>query len=297
MKNKLVYLFFILPFFCHSQEWFTSGANWTYDITRQSTPGAENLSVEKDTMINGQLWSKLSGKRYINRDAVIYYDHNPIYTQYKNDTVFVLIDQKVEPIYFFKAKVGDTIRHINYHYPLAMLSSCRSEVSLRIDTAGITQINNEPLRYYTATTLPENNFPIQRIKVIEKIGAVNHYIIPFFSCLLDIDDYRFRCYQDSYTSVFSINGVDNCDFLPTNMHITEQNNFLIYPNPVSEKLKLELKDINAVEIYNLQGQLFLRNTEFSEAFEIDVSTWTNGMYFLNVFDLQGQVKRVSFIKK
>ena len=73
--------------------------------------------------------------------------------------------------------------------------------------------------------------------------------------------------------------------------------FNIYPNPIVEVLNLEFSyeiDIQAIQVYNLQGKLILKSDLSLSA--IDVSGFSAGMYFIQVQSLQGTASQ-KFIKK
>lgn len=64
-------------------------------------------------------------------------------------------------------------------------------------------------------------------------------------------------------------------------------NPLLYPNPAQQVVKIELTEKSHWKVFNLQGQLMLAGTSDEGQTQIDVSTWTNGLYFIQYH--QGEV--------
>lgn len=61
--------------------------------------------------------------------------------------------------------------------------------------------------------------------------------------------------------------------------------FVIYPNPASTILNIQIKEksnVNSVAVYNSLGQLVLMDTNFQQSKDIDVSSLRTGNYFVKV---------------
>ena len=84
---------------------------------------------------------------------------------------------------------------------------------------------------------------------------------------------------------------DNC-----NLSIDSQlaNEIIIYPNPVSDVLKVNSNTIKTIEVINLKGQLL---KQFKDTSSIDVSDLQKGTYFLHVTSDSGLTTVEKFIKK
>ncbi len=71
--------------------------------------------------------------------------------------------------------------------------------------------------------------------------------------------------------------------------------FTIYPNPSSEFLFIKSDtQVNTVKVYNMVGQLVL---SVSNNEEIDISMLRDGLYFLEVQDIEGQIGVQKFVKQ
>jgi hypothetical protein len=69
--------------------------------------------------------------------------------------------------------------------------------------------------------------------------------------------------------------------LATGFPSAEESAFLIYPNPATDKVTIISKEeIQAIEVYNQQGQLVMRKDGNSVSNTIDISELRQGIYFL-----------------
>ena len=79
------------------------------------------------------------------------------------------------------------------------------------------------------------------------------------------------------------------------------NNYILYPNPSNDKITIENNSLSSnqiemISVYNMQGQLILQQPVQNQKTEIDVSSFTTGMYFVNVKTENGmEVKK--FVKE
>ncbi|MCL2435873.1 MAG: T9SS type A sorting domain-containing protein [Lentimicrobiaceae bacterium] len=71
-------------------------------------------------------------------------------------------------------------------------------------------------------------------------------------------------------------------------------NIYIYPNPASQTVTIQMDKFQKVEIYNTFGQLL----GGSHTATVDISAYSQGVYFFKVFDLEGNaaVRRVAVVK-
>ncbi len=86
--------------------------------------------------------------------------------------------------------------------------------------------------------------------------------------------------------------------------IFEKNNLRIYPNPVSQVLKIAIANFNTaekntyhLEIINTLGQSVLKSKALSFLSEMDVSALQNGIYFLQVFNQNKLLVTEKFVKE
>ncbi|MGD0709896.1 MAG: GH25 family lysozyme [Bacteroidales bacterium] len=79
------------------------------------------------------------------------------------------------------------------------------------------------------------------------------------------------------------------------------NNFIIYPIPARDNITIENSVLNnnkneVVLIYNLQGQLLFQQTMLETKINVDISNFTNGMYFVKMASENGVVVK-KFVKE
>jgi hypothetical protein len=94
------------------------------------------------------------------------------------------------------------------------------------------------------------------------------------------------CNPDTFTTGISIE------------NLTSMNDYLVFPNPTSEKLHFKLSDyeITAIRIYNFQGRM-ISDLNITEDFKsIDVSGLNPGVYFLVVFE-EGKIVSMPFVRQ
>jgi hypothetical protein len=79
------------------------------------------------------------------------------------------------------------------------------------------------------------------------------------------------------------------------IHESECNGIEVYPNPVSDILHVNLHENNSkLNVYAVDGRLVY--SQYVSGFtQIDVSSWTNGMYFIETL-MKGTSVRMKFIK-
>lgn len=77
----------------------------------------------------------------------------------------------------------------------------------------------------------------------------------------------------------------------------ENPDFLIYPNPVSDKLIIENSGFETIKIYDLKGSLLIsKNIDFQNQMnKLDVSGLSPGIYFLNLSNHKQTISR-KFVK-
>jgi GH25 family lysozyme M1 (1,4-beta-N-acetylmuramidase) len=81
----------------------------------------------------------------------------------------------------------------------------------------------------------------------------------------------------------------------------EDNNFIIYPIPARDNITIENSVLNnnkneEVLIYNLQGQLMYQQAMPENKINVDVSNFTNGMYFVKMRSQKGVMVK-KFVKE
>jgi hypothetical protein len=68
----------------------------------------------------------------------------------------------------------------------------------------------------------------------------------------------------------------------TNVLDNKMNNLSVYPNPTNGQLTIEAESIENITITNLQGQIILSKIINANSAELDLSTYSNGIYLIKV---------------
>ena len=173
-----------------AQDWCHQGAKWHYYWVSLGGPGLDVYTYTGDTVVVGRPCHQLSFIKYT--DA--YLGNNnyridttaqlPLYTYATNDTTYFYYAMFSEwlPVYFINAHAGDTLVIPNY----AFHTNSDSIVHAVVDSAGITVIDTNHLRYYsfhvTDSCILGMTFSG---KVIERLGMVDNAMVPFYHCRTD----------------------------------------------------------------------------------------------------------------
>jgi len=228
------------------------------------------LTVQGDTLINNTIYLKMykDGKKYTYNHShnswidtirdeyygAILYDSNKILMIFPNS-----FDQI--PMYNFNVNIGDTI----------MSYIGEGLVVLNIDT-----LSDGRKKWITN---------VSNFFIVEGIGSnwgfiQGHYAIYYSKSF----EATLGCYYQYDTLQFTYNQ-QVCDYnymgIPNN-HIDHQ--LLIYPNPVRDILRIDVKDIilESVIIYDAKGQIHKIDNSCNKY--IDVSNLASGLYIIRIND-------------
>ncbi len=89
------------------------------------------------------------------------------------------------------------------------------------------------------------------------------------------------------------NGCLNPDCISSTKEVDEPNQFFVYPNPTNDILNItNLHQISTYQIYQLDGKLITQGNNFP----IDISKFTNGIYFLKIATKNNQIINQKILK-
>lgn len=301
MKQTLLLLVCFYSLTGFSQKWCEPGATWFYGTNSYSESSFHKLQYEKDTVIGLQACKKIKGIKNtwfhgppgqpVKNELSNYKD--PILTYAQNDTVFIWNKNSFEPVYYFGALKGDTLK---FGY-----IECPNDSNLIqvVDSVGTITINNESLRFYVVGFLNVDPYELyeNKITIIEKFGSIDNAIYPSFVCSTDYIDIALTCYSDSAFQGYSLLPNGNC-FDKTSTSDPLENSIIVFPNPTNNLLniKYDLPDqIDNISIYDIQGNLNHFYSGYNEA-GIDVNYLPNGFYILQISSKDGFKTLKKFIK-
>jgi hypothetical protein len=288
MKKLLIFSQLLLCLNCSGQSWTPKVAYWIYSAGYMFSSAEIRLSYLQDTLINGQ------NCQILKRDVILYDYINKIYnnavwsnevTYFNSGVTYILNDNKFDTLYYFSAKKND-----KYKFTSKLSQPGDSGYAVVVDT-GIVELNSVKLKWLAVDynfKRQTNNYKL-RDTIIEKIGSINYYYLPwdYINGMVDGNEGgSLKCYHDSTFGVFNKNRSSNCTF-DLSLGISNLNtiDFKIFPNPIDNELNITLvnnHNINTLQIYSCQGQLvhssILQPSQTS--YKINTSTWISGIYFI-----------------
>ncbi len=109
------------------------------------------------------------------------------------------------------------------------------------------------------------------------------------------------------TATYILTNNNNCDsvvFLNLTIKnssfidVNKNNEIKLFPNPSSEKITIELEGIEAMDVslLNSQGKILLQKSGQFDKYDINLTSYTAGIYFLRIITSEGN-KNIRFIKQ
>jgi hypothetical protein len=85
-------------------------------------------------------------------------------------------------------------------------------------------------------------------------------------------------------------------YSPTEVDENQTSALKLYPNPAQQSLSLEAEGMTYIEVYDVLGQLVYQQETESNNLTLNVSDWTEGLYFVKVQTQSGWfIRRVSIV--
>lgn len=109
------------------------------------------------------------------------------------------------------------------------------------------------------------------------------------------------------TATYTLTNNNNCDsvvFLnltiknSSYIDVNTQNEIKLFPNPSSDKITITINSIDTVNVslLNIQGKILLQESGQFDQYDIDLSSYAVGTYFLKIITSEGN-KNIRFIKQ
>lgn len=205
---------------------------------------------------------------------------------------------------FTRHYVGDTVKAypMEFFYAPGQIQSVVSE-----------NMKEYPVKSVTTVTMTDGSKrrkyvfdPFQLESWIEGIGSTK-FLNPFFQ-VTDIGD-KLLCFSSMGVHWTNTLTGHNCELenytcelttppingLTTSTGIEDKDMLRVYPNPITDKLQINgLPENGTAQLINLLGIEVLAIKSTAQTEEVDVSNLSPGVYFLKVFDKEGnyEVKRL-----
>jgi hypothetical protein len=159
---------------------------------------------------------------------------------------------------------------------------CDSARIFVVDTGSIL-VNGNQLKFKKINyQYNSNSSDVIVDTIVEKIGSLNYYFLPFDNCVAMIDANEggnLRCYQDNTLGLFNKNTSVECDFVVATS--TRENATVSINNPINEKLhfnNLEMVESYQYRIFDSNGSQ-IENARLHSS-EIDFTKFSPGIYFV-----------------
>jgi hypothetical protein len=171
-------------------------------------------------------------------------------------------------------------------------NSCTNLTKIQIPS-GLQSIGN--FAFYNCTTLSE-------IKVNTvtppALGTDVFYLVDKSKCKLLVPSGSLAVYKDALQWKDFLNIVE---FVPTEINNIQNSNIKVYPNPTTSFIHINLgenKEAQILKIFNSIGQEVYNSNVLDNQAQIDVSNYSNGLYFIKAEDNNGKSLRMGrFIKE
>lgn len=291
MRMLLIIMFLSFSGFTFSQNWFPSGATWSYSEHFVSSSQVSYLQLEVlnyDTLIHGKTCVPI-----FRSVGTLHCEDRPMieYVYEENDKVYFyqpFLDT-FQVLYDFSLPQGQSwsfIVEYNNHQNI-------DTVEVLINSISTVNINGQNLQKLDVTYIYnflEYEFQ-ESHEIIEKIGFLNHffYLGPHSSGFCDMNlSGGLRCYTDNSIGLYETGIAPSCDYI-SSVSVSEQENLSnssleIYPNPAENSFFININNNPLVDkmnysINDINGKLVKSGLLHNNA-PIDVSYLPNGFYLV-----------------
>jgi hypothetical protein len=156
-------------------------------------------------------------------------------------------------------------------------------------------INNQNASIITDIYSTANYFSLGTYSTVtDSYSTVNYSVIPTVSGQFNL---RFKVYAGNSDGVL-IDDLSITTSLSTDENIHNLDNIKIYPNPTDNLLFIDTteKQIQEIEIFDLQGRLLKTIKENKEKYQIDISNFSSATYLVKLSTEKGS-QTVKIVKK
>ncbi|NUO03267.1 MAG: T9SS type A sorting domain-containing protein [Saprospiraceae bacterium] len=296
MKFLFTLLFLIVCNAAQSQTGFAPvGATWYYtEVASFSPPRCLKITVEKDTVVQGQPCRKLVR----NRAIACAWAQNLVEFVYEADSAVYFFDfnfQAFHLLYDFKLQAGDSWKiPWQVHCELPWCDEPVTDTLVVIvDSISQIQINGRWLKRQHVHGFPAlNSVPDAYFEgsITEKTGSDRYLFLNFYIDLIPIvcEDYfplGLQSYEDAdfgfyETDIFFAG--DSCEFLVATNVPSQPPPIHLFPNPVSDKLTIASDNNGKMryELRSMTGENLKQGVFEYPELEIEMSAFPAGIYLL-----------------
>jgi hypothetical protein len=253
------------------------GTTWYMLGTGNCPSGAytcTRLTSLKDTFINGLTYYKLkaeTGYKLCGPQVTgTYYFRND--TLNKKVYIFTQTSSPDNLVYNFDLQIGDTLEK-NYYFVIDSIYTVTLSVGPTTRYRAHALINGTTFKEY----------------LTEGFGGDQGYLFYSYGPTLSVQYFVSAGIFDSNKTL--LYGTGSCipdTFVPTPISVENfkiSDLFTISPNPVFENFTIKNltgKELSAITIVDVFGKVVLKQNSISQNLIIDCSTWTKGIYFVQI---------------
>lgn len=292
----------------NSQIWIDSNATWHYnleELSGLSIQGFYKYLYHEDTIIDGITCQKIACRAYefYTWPEVVFLDSNSVaeyYTYVSNDTVYYRNNDAFFVLFDFGASIGDT-------WIISTTNNgggfCDDTSRVQVIDTGTVIINSQVLRTITLEPVAGSSYGLAGV-YNEKFGLMSYGPWHLFPRIIECDTNvivewyytSFKCFEDDSFSLYNPSGTD-CEYLLTHLELSETkwNEFSVYPNPVQDKLIIQVPEIGQISIVTIHREVLLTK-QVHEKLELDFSEFEPGIYFIQFFGHSTQEFKKKVVK-
>lgn len=288
MKHSvlLIWIFFISVFNAYPQaEWAPIGAIWYYSTFGGiflPTEGYIKIECIKDTIFNERNVRILKKESFLPNGSIE--NLGPTYTFQEENKIYYWTGTSFSLLYDFSTKLND-------YWQITSKDSnpCGTDTLgyVKVDSTGQQIINENNLNYMYVSARDTSMWTYSG-KIIEKIGCLG-YMFPVFNNICNVVDIVYpgplRCYFDNTLGNINFLNIP-CDTLInlTNVEEDQITGISIYPNPVHNRLNIEIQNSNtiitSIKVYDITGQIIKTECITNNKIILDFGCIQPGLYFL-----------------
>ncbi len=292
MKIKILLFLSCLSVSVSAQNWFGEEAVWTYECCSDLfVPSYLKTYPLQDTLIGNTTARLIKGDVYtrlLGSGVIDTFEFEPFIAYEAQGLVHRLSESgSMDTLYHIHALPGDQWTTQTDYFTGPMYTTV-------MDTGTIV-IANKALKFIIAEFVLAPEFIVVDT-VVERIGPLNHYFLPWHTIYLAGGAGKARCYIDQDIDYYQAwdYPLDDCEFLYSSVNESagQQAYFKVYPNPSEDKVWIEAnrelpRTECRIEIYNTFGQLICRQP-FVDKQSIDLGEQAAGLLMV-VLKVQGKV--------
>jgi hypothetical protein len=298
MKKMLIAITFLLPYLSQSQfiPLLDMNNSWSVDVYYEpfDPPDPPYFWVETEQI-------SIGGIEVIN--SMDYYrimmgDQGTCLLREENGIVYKYdVNDDIDRILFdFNLEVGDTFNLLESAYEDDMycisIGSSLLESELNVQSVEELFIAGEMRKVITFEQVTNYS----QIQWIEGIGNISGFDLIWE--LLDVTGGSLLVCFAINGNTYYFNGADSCDNTTLNIHETNKDSLVLYPNPVTNRSILHISEhlgIDHIKIYDITGKCILEDLINNHYYMIDAFQYPSGLYFYRVFQKGKLLRSDKFI--